>query len=142
MATAEDNRRRFTAMYIEAYKGDFRLLREIISDEAMCRNPIQPAGGVAALEAILQEQIDGFEDLRFELRSAFASEDGFGIAYAISGRHVAPVFGLAPSGKPFTVTGVSIHEIIGGRSIGVYSSANFIEVLGALAREDAAIDQF
>lgn len=136
MTTVDDNRRRFTQMYVDAYRGDFTLVREIINTDFMCRNPIQPTGGVEELVAMLQAQIDAFADLRFEVRSAFASEDGFGIAYAISGRHVKPVFGLAPSGKAFTVTGVSIHEIIDGRSIGVFSSANFIEVLGALALED------
>jgi hypothetical protein len=39
---------------------------------------------------------------------------------------------LPPSGKSFKVTGVSIHELVDGRSIGVFSSANFIEILGAL----------
>ena len=141
MSIAELNRRRFTQMYIDAYRGDFTLVREIISAEFLCRNPLQPAGGIDELIAMLRAQIDAFEELKFEVRSAFASEEGFGIAYAISGRHVKPVFGLVPSGKRFTVTGVSIHEIADGRSIGVYSSANFVEVLGALAREDVVAEQ-
>jgi len=131
MSIAEDNRRRFTQMYRDAYRGNFTLVREIISNEFVCRNPLQPAGGVEEVVGMLRAQIEAFEDLNFTVLSSFASEDGFGIAYAISGRHVKAVFGLTPTNKRFTVNGVSIHEIVQGRSVGVYSSANFIEVLGS-----------
>lgn len=131
MTVAETNRQRFTQMYVDAYQGDFALIREIMSPAFVCRNPLQPTEGVDELAAMLQAQIDAFEDLTFKVRHSFASEDGFGIAYIIGGRHVGPVFGLEPSGKRFEVTGVSIHEIVDGYSMGVYSSANFVEVLGA-----------
>lgn len=131
MSVAEDNRRRFTQMYLDAYRGDFDLTREILSNDFVCRNPLQPAGGTEDVIRMLQAQIDAFENIRFVVQYSFASETGFGIAYEISGRHVKPVFGIPPTGKAFTVKGVSIHEIADGRSIGVHSSANFIEVLGA-----------
>ena len=136
MSSAEENRRRFTQMYVDAYGGDFTLVRELMTDAFVCRNPLQPTEGVEQLIAMLQAQVDAFEDLTFEVRSSFASEDGFGIAYAIGGRHVRPVFGIRPSGRSFEVTGVSIHEVVDGRSIGVFSSANFVEVLGTLAPSD------
>lgn len=131
--TSSQIAQRFTQMYIDAYKGDFTLLRDILSTAFLCRNPLRPADGPDAVVALLQAQIDAFADLAFEVRSAFASEEGFAIAYAIKGRHVKPIFGIEPSGKPFTVTGVSLHEVADGRSIGVFSSANFVEVLGALS---------
>lgn len=133
MPTAAQNRERFTKMYLDAYRGDFALIREIMAPAFVCRNPLNPAQGVDELEAMLQAQIDAFEDVEFEVRWSFASEDGFGIAYAIRGRHVAEVFGLPPSGERFEVTGVSIHEVANGHSIGVHSSANFFEVLGGSA---------
>ena len=141
MSVSKDNQRRFTQMYVDAYRGDFALVRELLSDAFTCRNPLQPAGGVEDVVGMLQAQIDAFEDLRFTVRSSFASEDGFGIAYAIGGRHVKEVFGLAPSGQPFEVTGVSIHRVADGRSVGVFSSANFAEILGALTRDHGAIDR-
>ncbi|KQX19199.1 MULTISPECIES: ester cyclase [unclassified Sphingomonas] len=134
MTAVETNRQRFTQMYLDAYRGDFALIREIMSPAFVCRNPLQPAHGIDDLLAMLQAQVDAFEDLEFTVRWSFASEDGFGIAYAISGRHVGPVFGLEPSGERFEVTGVSIHEVADGYSMGVYSSANFVEVLGAAGR--------
>lgn len=129
--STEETRRRFTQMYIDAYQGKFDLITEIMSPAFVCRNPLQPADGIGDLTAMLQAQINAFEDLEFKVRWSFASEDGFGIAYVISGRHVGEVFGLKPSGKRFEVTGVSIHEVADGHSMGVYSSANFAEVLGA-----------
>ena len=132
MPTGAENRERFTRMYIDAYRGDFGLIREIMSSAFVCRNPLNPAQGLDELVSMLEAQIAAFADLEFEVRSSFASEDGFGIAYAIRGRHVDEVFGLAPSGERFEVTGVSIHEIVDGRSIGVFSSANFVDVLGGL----------
>nr|WP_047168645.1 ester cyclase [Sphingomonas sp. Y57] len=129
MTAAEANRQRFTQMYVDAYRGDFALIREIMSPAFVCRNPLQPTEGVDALVRLLQSQIDAFEDLEFKVRHSFASEDGFGIAYIISGRHIGPIFGVQPSGQRFEVAGVSIHEIVDGYSMDVYSSANFIEVL-------------
>ncbi len=134
MRSPEETRTRFTRMYRDAYRGDFTLVRELITDAFVCRNPLNPAQGVEELVAMLQAQVDAFEDLEFEVRSAIGGDDGFGIAYAIRGRHVRSVFGLEPSGKSFEVTGVSIHELADGRSIGVFSSANFVEVLGALVQ--------
>ncbi len=135
MPTAEGNRARFTRMYVNAYKGDFALVHELMSDLFVCRNPLNPAQGIDELVAMLQAQIDAFDDLEFVVRSSFAGETGFGIAYAIRGVHVRPVFGLEPSGKRFEVTGVSIHEVADGRSIAVFSSANFVEVLAGLLEE-------
>ncbi len=136
MSTAEHIRQRFTQMYLDAYRGNFDLITEIMSPVFVCRNPLNPADGVEELVAMLQAQIDAFEDIDFKVRWSFGSEDGFGIAYAISGRHIREVFGLKPSGKRFEVTGVSIHEVQDGHSIGVYSSANFVEVLKALTEMD------
>jgi hypothetical protein len=131
---ADKNRRRFTQMYLDAYRGDFALIKEIMSPAFICRNPLQPIDGVNELEAMLQAQIASFENVEFKVRWSFASEEGFGIAYTITGRHVGTIFGLEPSGELFEVQGVSIHEIANEHSIGVFSSANFIEVLAALKR--------
>ena len=69
------------------------------------------------------------------MRWSFASQNGFGIAYKITGRHIKTLFGVELSRKQFDVTGVSIHEVSEGKSMGVFSSANFVEVLTALSND-------
>jgi hypothetical protein len=73
MSVAEDKCRRITQMDRDAYNGDFTLVREIISNDFVFRNPLQPAAGVEDVMCMLLAQIEAFEDLRFLVHSSFAS---------------------------------------------------------------------
>jgi hypothetical protein len=121
----------FTNMYLKAYEGDFQLVRELCSPAWICRNPLSPMPGVEAVIASIGQQREAFEGIKFEIEYAFAGEEGFGVVYTLSGRHVKEIFGLPASGKYVKVSGISIHELIEGKSMGTFSCASFVETLTA-----------
>jgi hypothetical protein len=118
-------------MYLKAYEGDFQLVRELCSPQWLCRNPLSPMPSVDATIDSIRQQCEAFEGLRFEVQFAFVAEEGFGVAYTLSGRHVKEIFGLPASGKHVKVSGVSIHELVQGKSVSTFSCASFVETLTA-----------
>ena len=119
----------FVNMYLNAYEGDFQAVRDLCSPAWICRNPLAPMHSIDAVITSIQEQRAAFEDIKFEIQYAFAGEGGFGVVYTLSGRHVEELFGMPPSGKYMKVSGISIHELVDGKSIGTFSSASFVETL-------------
>jgi hypothetical protein len=55
--------------------------------------------------------------------------------FTFCGRHTGDLFGIAPTGKAFTVTGIDIHRIEGGRIVEEWTSWDvfgLMQQLGAL----------
>ena len=62
------------------------------------------------LWAAFSEQANSIDDM-------IAEGDKVVWRWTVRARHSGPFFGLAPTGKPITVTGISIFRVAGGRFV-------------------------
>lgn len=139
MPNVEQLKRSFSEMYTEAYRGNFAPTYANCAKDFACTNPMNPIIGVDEIVESIKKQIDALEDVSIDISFSFAGEEGFGIVYEISGRHVKELFGFPPSGEMVRVPGVSIHELVDGKSIGGWSCAWFSEQLtSAYKKAEAA----
>lgn len=138
MSDIEKIKEDFTKMYKEGYRGNFDLTYKLCASNFACTNPMHPISGIEEIIDSIKRQIEALEDIAIDINFSFASASGFGIVYEISGRHVKELFGFPPSGQFVKVPGVSIHELVDGKSLGGWSCAWFSECLTAAYEEAKA----
>ena len=74
-------------------------------------------GGVAGLKAAITSYRTSFPDLHFTLEEAIAEEDKIAYRWTARGTHQGAYEGIAPTGKPITVTGITILRLADGNVI-------------------------
>ena len=71
-------------------------------------------------------------DVRWALDTIRATEEGFGIAWRMDGRHVKDLPGMPATQRSFSVRGASIAEVSGGQIIHNRDYWNLHDLLGQL----------
>jgi predicted ester cyclase len=59
---------------------------------------------------------EAFPDARFTIEDMVGEGDKLADRYTISGTHIRPVLGIAPTGRKIQLSGITIVRISGGRS--------------------------
>lgn len=76
-----------------------------------------------------------FPDIHFTVEDMLTEGDKLTCRYRFTGTHKAELWGLAPTGRTFTVAGTSMHRFAGGRIVEVWSNwdvMGFFKQLGLL----------
>jgi steroid delta-isomerase-like uncharacterized protein len=74
-------------------------------------------GGIAGLKAAVTSYRTSFPDLNFTIEESVAEEDKIAYRWTARGTHQAVYEGVAPTGKPITVTGITILHIADGQIV-------------------------
>lgn len=74
-------------------------------------------GGVEGLKAAITSYRTSFPDLHFIVEEIIAEKDKVAYRWTARGTHQGEYDGIAPTGKPITVTGITILRLADGRVI-------------------------
>lgn len=74
-------------------------------------------GGIAGLKAAVTSYRTSFPDLNFTIEESIAEDDKIAYRWTARGTHQALYEGVASTGKPITVTGITILHIVDGQII-------------------------
>jgi predicted ester cyclase len=96
---------------------------ELIEQIAECFN----AGALDAIDELVSPSLAGFKqdlavmreafpDARFTIEDMVGEGDKLADRYTISGTHIRPVLGIAPTGRKIQLSGITIVRISGARS--------------------------
>ncbi len=117
--------------------GDLDVVDELYAAEYVGHDPAlpEPVRGPAGVK----EQVSGyraaFPDLRLTAETMLAEGDRVVIRWTAVGTHEGELFGVAPTGRQATVTGISLTRIVGGRIVEDWTSwdaLGLMQQLGAL----------
>ena len=120
--------------YTEACnKKDLALLEELVSPDYV-HSTLQLRGWeeYKQMQTMLWK---AFPDLHETNDAIFAEGDRVCYRIKVTGTHTGEYSGLAPTGKKFTITGVSIKRIVNGKIIeswAVYDFLDFYKQLGVI----------
>ena len=97
--------------------GNYDLAHELIGADAIGHDPAQPApitgpGGVIESARGYRE---AFPDLTLTADHVIADGDYIATRWTAKGTHKGDLFGIAPTGKQTTVTGITIDRWVGGK---------------------------
>ena len=77
----------------------------------------EPTTGIDAAKASIGGYRAAFPDLRITLEQQVAEGELVATRWTARGTHQGELFGIAPTGKQATVTGITIDRIVGGRIV-------------------------
>jgi len=92
-------------------------LSDIVS-ERWVANGISPTLGVQDAEGFLNEVAaitEGLTNSRFDVENVHVADDVVTVIGTIYGTHTGDIYGIAPTNKPVTFGGISVHKIKDGR---------------------------
>ena len=96
-------------------RGDTRLLADLVAAQHVRHAPDGDLYGSEGVRIDVAEWRSGFPDLRLEVEDQVAEGDRVASRFVLRGTHHGPFLGVAPTGRPVAVAGVSIDRLAGGR---------------------------
>jgi predicted ester cyclase len=73
--------------------------------------------GIAGVRAFFQLFLDGLSDIDVRVDELIADGDRVAVATTTSGTHSGELFGVAPTGRRISVTGIDLVRVDGGRIV-------------------------
>src|SRR5918993_1484376 len=139
--SAEENKEKARRMVEEAFgQGRVEIIEEILAPDFVCYDPNSESGEVRGADTIKQE-IEWFRnavpDLTYTVEDQIAKGDKVVTRYTASGIHQGEFFGVAPTGKPIEMTGITIDRFEEGRLVEEWPE---YDLLGAMRQVGAIPD--
>jgi steroid delta-isomerase-like uncharacterized protein len=134
--SAKDTVKTFREIYDRAMNhGDTKLIYEMYSPSFACSNPDYSIDGYDDIEASVERQRKAFPDIDFGVQFISASDDGVAVCWTMAGTHTHELFGVPPSGRQVSMAGITVHELVDGKSIGSYSCSDMVAQMQAALAE-------
>jgi predicted ester cyclase len=115
--STEDNKALVRRFYEEVFnQRNLALVDELCTTTHMFHNPPTTLHGREEFKQLLSLYTRAFPDARFTIEDQIAEGNMVASRYTFHGTHRGELMGIAPTGKPVTVTGITINRIAGGKS--------------------------
>ncbi len=97
--------------------GKYDLADDVIRADAIGHDPAlpEPVKGPEGLKEAARGYRAAFPDLEMTINETVAAGDLVAIRWTAQGTHKGDLFGIAPTGKQATVTGITIDRYAGGK---------------------------
>lgn len=116
MSLAENKRLVHRLIYEDINRNDPGVANEIISHDFVDHtNPPELKHGIENHKKIVAYFNAAFSDLAFNIEQTVAEEDKVAIHTTMRGRHTGDFFGIPPTGRSVTVSGMHILRIADGK---------------------------
>ena len=113
--TAELSRRIFEDVWNHQ---DLKAIDDLISTDYVHHDAGTVAGnGPEGYRQFVQSYLNAFPDAHFTIHDAFTAGDSEVTRWTVTGTHEGELAGIPPTGRRFSVTGISIARIANGKII-------------------------
>jgi steroid delta-isomerase-like uncharacterized protein len=115
--TTPDNKAIVGRFYDEVLnKRKIDLLDELAAEDYVEHDPFPGQGnGRADLKARVQLLLGAFDPLRFTVEDVIAEGDTVVVRWTNAGTHTGSFLGIPATNKPFSIAGIDVHVVRGGR---------------------------
>ncbi len=118
-------------------KGNLAVVDELIAPSYVYHEPgVGEVRGPAGLKKLVTTYRSAFPDMHIVIDDQIAEGDRVVTRWTARGTHKGEWMGIAPTGKPVTVTGILISRFAGGRVVEEwenYDALGMMRQLGAVA---------
>ena len=138
----ENNARGSTRIIEEVFgAGNYELANELVAAEALGHDPAQPepTKGPSGLIESARGYREAFPDLELIVNQVVAEGDHAAIRWTAKGTHKGDLFGIAPTGKQTTVTGITIDHWVDGKVAEAWVNWDTLGLLQQLGAVPAAM---
>lgn len=113
------------------------LLERVFSPNWSDGNPLRPdqTTGIEGMREFVHYYQTAFSDAHFTITHLFATDKQVAIRYEVSAVHIGNAFGVPPTGKHFTSTGILIYDMEDGKILRTWQELDLMGILKQLAPE-------
>ena len=117
---------------------DFAAADELFAPNFVFHAPVVPSGirgATAYREQVIAPLLAAFPDLRFLPEAYFTDGDAVIVSWTMQGTHRGTFQGIPPTGRAFTVPGIIIAHVAGGKIQdirGVFDGLGLLQQLGVV----------
>jgi predicted ester cyclase len=127
----EDNKnvvRRFISEILG--KGNISVVDELLAPNY--KNHFLPGGGVEGFKQYVRSFHTGVPDIKFTIENMLAEGDQVAVSLNISGTYTGSIMGSKPSGKFFSVPGLTYYRLANGKIVedAPYTNPDVAHLLG------------
>ena len=115
--STEDNKALVRRWYEEFNQRNLARVDELFTPDYVYHNPPTTLHGREEFKQFLSLYLTAFPDARFTVEDELAEGDLVASRSTLRGTHQGEFMGIPPTGKPVTVTGMSIDRIVGGKFV-------------------------
>ncbi|HZU20890.1 MAG TPA: ester cyclase [Gaiellaceae bacterium] len=121
--------------------GNYEVADELIAADAQGHDPAlpQPTIGPEGLKEAARGYRGAFPDLTMSIQQVVAEGDSVAIRWTARGTHKGDLFGIAPTGKQGTVTGITIDRWANGKIAESWTNWDTLGLLQQLGAVPAAL---
>ena len=121
--------------------GKYELAHELIGSDAIGHDPAQPAPimGPEGVAESARGYRDAFPDLTLTVNQQIGDGDAVATRWTAKGTHKGDLFGIAPTGKQTTVTGITIDRWADGKVAESWTNWDTLGLLQQLGAVPAAM---
>ena len=81
----------------------------------------------------------GLQECRNEIEDLFAEGDRVAVRYTTRAVHGGTLFGIAPSGRRITMTGIEVYRVVDGKVVEMWGEADLSELFAAAENDTAGV---
>jgi predicted ester cyclase len=129
---AEANKETIRVWFEEGWnKGqNEKLIPRVFHPEWSDGNPIRPESeGLEGMYELVKFYKEAFPDAKFRITHLFADTDYAAVRYEVEATHAGEAFGLKPTGRKFTSTGIVMYDMKEGK---IYRSWQELDLMGII----------
>lgn len=133
--SAEENKKIIHRLYGETDKGNLAAMDEFFASNLVDHNPPPIPGLAPGLEGVKQSFAifyNATPDGYHTIDDIIAEGDKVVVRITARGTHTGDLFGIPPTGKQLTMTGIAIYRIADGKIVERWSEQNRLGIMQQL----------
>lgn len=116
--TIEENNKTSIRRFYDVYnQGREDVLNEIIASDYLDYGPGEPVRGLEGAKTNVQVLSTGFDQIHFVIDAIIAEGDTVAVRWTGAMRHSGTFFGIAPTNKHVSFTGMSMYRLKNGKIV-------------------------
>lgn len=121
-------------------EGNLDVIDELIAADHVDHDPARAGapGGPTGTRAFVEMYRTAFPDAHIELGELIAEGDLVAGTWTATGTHQGELMGMAPSGKPISLTGIGVDRIRDGQIVESWANWDALGMMGQLGAVPAA----
>ncbi|MEO6467996.1 MAG: ester cyclase [Acidimicrobiia bacterium] len=115
--SSEENVIAVRRLFDAFYAADDAAMAELIGDDFVTHAPGGGTGDAAEWTAMAHQIGDAIPDIRTDIDDILGSGDKVAVRYTSRGTHTGELFGVIPTNRPLTMSGIEIYRMSSGRIV-------------------------
>ena len=113
-------------------RGDLNAANELLAPDFVLHGPLPCSPGVRGIDEVVFACRAAFQGLDVTVEDMVAEKDMVAARFTARGIHTGAFMGLAPTGKPITMTGMEIFRLENGKIAELWGEANLLGLMQQL----------